>query len=128
MLDVDGRSPRGRRCGADQGYSHPGLDRRQVDFGAIVRETVDEARSPARRKTSACRWKWPAAKPRSSAIPARLRQIVTNLLSNAVKGQSSNNRRARYYRLTREGRKALGDAASGFDRVIDAIARVMRRA
>jgi DNA-binding MarR family transcriptional regulator len=43
-------------------------------------------------------------------------------------GHSANNRRARYYRLTREGRKALGDAESNFDRLIAAIGRVMRPA
>jgi hypothetical protein len=43
-------------------------------------------------------------------------------------GHSANNRRARYYRLTRAGRKALGEAESGFDRLIAAIARVMRPA
>ena len=41
-------------------------------------------------------------------------------------GTSENNRRARYYRLTRAGRKALGEAESSFDRLIGAIARVMR--
>lgn len=43
-------------------------------------------------------------------------------------GTSENNRRARYYRLTRDGRKALGEAEAGFDRVVAAIARVMKRA
>ena len=41
---------------------------------------------------------------------------------------TENNRRARYYRLTRAGRKALGEAESSFDRLIGAIARVMRPA
>ncbi len=45
-----------------------------------------------------------------------------------LQGHSANNRRARYYRLTREGRKALGDAESNFDRLIAAIGRVMRPA
>ena len=35
-------------------------------------------------------------------------------------------RRARYYRLTAAGRRRLGEEASGFARVIDAIRRVMR--
>jgi len=43
-------------------------------------------------------------------------------------GASENNRRARYYRLTRAGRRALGDAESSFDRLIAAIGRVMRPA
>jgi len=41
-------------------------------------------------------------------------------------GHSVNNRRARYYRLTPAGRKQLGHAESGFQRVLEAIARVMR--
>lgn len=43
-------------------------------------------------------------------------------------GQSANNRRARYYRLTPAGRKQLGQEVSSFDRVLEAIARVMRPA
>ncbi len=43
-------------------------------------------------------------------------------------GTSENNRRARYYRLTRTGRRALGDAESSFERMIAAIGRVMRPA
>jgi PadR family transcriptional regulator, regulatory protein PadR len=41
-------------------------------------------------------------------------------------GHSVNNRRARYYRLTRTGRKQLGDAESSFTRLIVAITRVMK--
>ena len=41
-------------------------------------------------------------------------------------GHSVNNRRARYYRLTPAGRKQLGLVESGFARVLEAIARVMR--
>lgn len=43
-------------------------------------------------------------------------------------GHSVNNRRARYYRLTRAGRKQLGDAESSFGRLIAAITRVMKPA
>jgi len=43
-------------------------------------------------------------------------------------GHSVNNRRARYYRLTRAGRKQLGEAESSFGRLIDAITRVMKPA
>jgi DNA-binding PadR family transcriptional regulator len=43
-------------------------------------------------------------------------------------GQSANNRRARYYRLTPAGRKQLGLEVSSFDRALEAIARVMRTA
>jgi len=41
-------------------------------------------------------------------------------------GQSANKRRARYYRLTPAGRKQLGLEVSNFERVLAAIARVMR--
>ena len=43
-------------------------------------------------------------------------------------GHSVNNRRARYYRLTRAGRKQLGEAESSFGRLIAAITRVMKPA
>jgi len=43
-------------------------------------------------------------------------------------GHSINNRRARYYRLTRAGRRQLGESESSFARLIDAITRVMRPA
>jgi PadR family transcriptional regulator len=41
-------------------------------------------------------------------------------------GQSENNRRARYYRLTRAGRKQLEREASGWERLSLAIAQVMQ--
>jgi PadR family transcriptional regulator PadR len=41
-------------------------------------------------------------------------------------GHSVNNRRARYYRLTKEGRRQLGDVESSFARLVEAIARVMK--
>ena len=43
-------------------------------------------------------------------------------------GQSENNRRARYYRLTPAGRKQLGVELSEFDKVMRAIARVIQPA
>ena len=43
-------------------------------------------------------------------------------------GTSENNRRARYYRLTPDGRKQLGIELSQFDRVIQAITRVIQTA
>ncbi|HEX8181741.1 MAG TPA: PadR family transcriptional regulator [Pyrinomonadaceae bacterium] len=41
---------------------------------------------------------------------------------------TENNRRARYYRLTPLGRKQLAAESANFDRVIGAIARVMKPA
>jgi transcriptional regulator len=62
-----------------------------------------------------------------SLYPALQRLELQGLIDSEW-GHSANNRRARYYRLTRAGRRALGEAESSFDRLIGAIARVMRPA
>jgi transcriptional regulator len=62
-----------------------------------------------------------------SLYPALQRLQLQGLIASEW-GHSANNRRARYYRLTRAGRRALGDAESSFDRVIGAIRRVMKPA
>ena len=62
-----------------------------------------------------------------SLYPALQRLQLQGLVASEW-GHSANNRRARYYRLTRAGRKALGEAESSFDTLIAAIARVMRPA
>jgi len=62
-----------------------------------------------------------------SLYPALQRLQIQGLIDSEW-GQSANNRRARYYRLTRAGRRALGEAESSFDRLIAAIGRVMRPA
>jgi transcriptional regulator len=62
-----------------------------------------------------------------SLYPALQRLQLQGLVASEW-GHSANNRRARYYRLTRDGRRALGEAESSFDRVFAAIARVMRPA
>src|SRR5215467_3270952 len=43
-------------------------------------------------------------------------------------GASENNRRAKYYKLTRAGRKQLAEETSNWERVSGAIARVLRTA
>src|SRR6186713_699470 len=43
-------------------------------------------------------------------------------------GQSENNRRAKYYRLTKAGRKQLGVEREGWNRLCLAIAQVMQSA
>lgn len=43
-------------------------------------------------------------------------------------GKSPTGRRARYYTLTTEGRAQLGEAISRFDRMMEAINRVLSRA
>jgi len=62
-----------------------------------------------------------------SLYPALQRLQIQELIDSEW-GHSANNRRARYYRLTRQGRRALGEAESSFDRLIAAIGRVMRPA
>jgi PadR family transcriptional regulator PadR len=62
-----------------------------------------------------------------SLYPALQRLQLQGLIASDW-GHSVNNRRARYYRLTTAGRKQLGLVESSFDRLIDAIARVMRPA
>jgi len=62
-----------------------------------------------------------------SLYPALQRLQLQGLIGSEW-GHSINNRRARYYRLTRAGRRQLGEAESSFARLIDAITRVMRPA
>src|SRR5512133_2164892 len=62
-----------------------------------------------------------------SLYPALQRLQVQGLVASEW-GHSVNNRRARYYRLTRAGRKKLGETESSFDRLVDAIGRVMKAA
>ena len=46
----------------------------------------------------------------------------------SVEGLSENNRKARHYKLTRLGRKQLEAESSNWDRVAEAIAKVMQTA
>jgi PadR family transcriptional regulator PadR len=62
-----------------------------------------------------------------SLYPALQRLQLQGLIASEW-GQSANNRRARYYRLTPAGRRQLGEAESSFTRIIEAITRVMRPA
>jgi PadR family transcriptional regulator, regulatory protein PadR len=59
-----------------------------------------------------------------SLYPALQRLQLQGLVASEW-GQSANNRRARYYRLTAAGRRALGESASSFSRLVEAIGRVM---
>jgi transcriptional regulator len=56
--------------------------------------------------------------------PALHRLELRGLVESAW-GLSENNRRAKYYTLTRSGRKQLAEHSSGWTRVSTAIARVM---
>ena len=62
-----------------------------------------------------------------SLYPALQRLQLQGLIASEW-GQSANNRRARYYRLTPAGRRQLGETESSFSRLMDAIARVMKPA
>jgi len=62
-----------------------------------------------------------------SLYPALQRLQLQGLIASEW-GHSINNRRARYYRLTRAGRRQLGESESSFAKLIDAITRVMRPA
>jgi PadR family transcriptional regulator, regulatory protein PadR len=62
-----------------------------------------------------------------SLYPALQRLQVQGLVASEW-GHSVNNRRARYYRLTRAGRKQLGATSSSFDRLVEALGRVMKPA
>jgi PadR family transcriptional regulator len=60
-----------------------------------------------------------------SLYPA-LQRLERRGMVSATWGTSENNRRARYYRLTAAGRKQLTAETSKWDRLSDAIARILQ--
>jgi transcriptional regulator len=62
-----------------------------------------------------------------SLYPALNRMLVKGWLASEW-GVSENNRKARFYRLTAEGRRQLDKEAFEFDRLVRAIRLVMRTA
>jgi len=60
-----------------------------------------------------------------SLYPALQRMLARGWIK-ARWGNSDNNRRARYYRLTPKGRRQLEDEVSSFERLASAIFRVVR--
>ncbi len=62
-----------------------------------------------------------------SLYPALNRMLVKGWLA-AEWGTSENNRKARFYRLTPEGRKQLRAETKGFEKLVRSIQLVMRRA
>jgi PadR family transcriptional regulator, regulatory protein PadR len=62
-----------------------------------------------------------------SLYPALQRMLIKGWVTAEWK-QSDNNRRARYYRLTPEGRKQMARELDEFERVMAAIARVIEPA
>ena len=63
-----------------------------------------------------------------SALYPALQRLLFNGWVKAEWGTSENNRRARYYTLTRAGRQQLGTELSQFQRVNQAIIRVIQTA
>ena len=62
-----------------------------------------------------------------SLYPALQRLAIKGWVK-AEWGQSDNNRRARFYKLTPAGRKQLKQEAADFERLLEAIMRVMQPA
>jgi DNA-binding PadR family transcriptional regulator len=62
-----------------------------------------------------------------SLYPALNRMLVKGWLA-AEWGTSDNNRKARFYRLTEEGRAQLDQESAEFDRLVSAIQLVLREA
>ena len=62
-----------------------------------------------------------------SLYPALQRLLVKGYIE-ANWGKSENNRRARYYRLTSDGRKQLAQELSSFERLLQGIRGVLRPA
>ena len=63
----------------------------------------------------------------SSLYPA-LQRLLLNGWATAEWGSSENNRRARYYTITRDGKKHLSSERAEFNEIMDAIQRVLRMA
>jgi transcriptional regulator len=63
----------------------------------------------------------------SSLYPA-LQRLLLNGFVDADWGPSENNRRARYYSLTRAGRKHMAAERREFESIVDAIRRVLETA
>jgi transcriptional regulator len=62
------------------------------------------------------------------ALYPALHKLEVGGLLDAEWGTSDNNRRAKYYRLTAAGRRALGEEAAYWTRMAAAVTRVMRTA
>jgi PadR family transcriptional regulator PadR len=62
-----------------------------------------------------------------SLYPA-LHRLIKRRWISVEEGTSANNRRAKFYRLTRKGRKQLTVETSKWDKLAQAIARILRPA
>ena len=65
--------------------------------------------------------------PQGSLYPALYRMELKGWIK-AEWGVTENNRRAKYYKLTRTGRKQLEGEVSSYNRLTDAIAKVLQTA
>jgi PadR family transcriptional regulator PadR len=63
----------------------------------------------------------------SSLYPA-LQRLLLNGYVDAEWGASENNRKARFYTITKAGRKQLASERAEFDQLVDAIRRVLENA
>ena len=63
-----------------------------------------------------------------SALYPALQRLLLNGWVKAEWGTSENNRRARYYRLTPEGRKQLTEQTNRWDEIVRAVNRILRPA
>ena len=61
-----------------------------------------------------------------SALYPALQRLLQRGWAEASWGTSENNRRARFYTITPAGRKHLASEGAEFERLLDAMARVMR--
>ena len=62
-----------------------------------------------------------------SLYPALQRMLIKGWITGEW-GKTAENRRARYYRLTTAGRKQLATEIQGYERVTQAIARILQPA
>ena len=63
-----------------------------------------------------------------SALYQALHRLEERGLLSAEWGMTENNRRARYYRLTPEGRKQLTEQTNRWDEIVRAVNRILRPA
>ncbi len=65
---------------------------------------------------------------RESSLYPALQRLLLNGWVEAEWGSSENNRRARYYTITKAGRKHLASERAEFNEIMSAIQRVLRTA
>ena len=67
-----------------------------------------------------------SATEKESVVPPSVTAVEPFVCVTATWGESENNRRARYYRLTAAGRKQLAHETGRWDRLVQAVNRVLR--